>query len=68
MTFEEMAARRDPLYGIKPDGETAEAINLDELAQRHRDGDDYYMAYITEKMRDAALLPLTIRALRNETL
>ena len=66
-TFEEMCAERDPLYAeMKPVGAFSEALSSDEYAEllSHADAEIAHnreLAY-----RDAVLLILAVRTLRNQ--
>lgn len=71
MTFDEMAAQRDLLYAAtKPQGESfVRALAADnEMVLCQRAGGLSGLATIFCKERDAWLLKLAVRALRNETL
>jgi hypothetical protein len=60
-TFEEMCKARDPLYAaMQPAGEFKEALYLDKVSSM------MFRPGRWLKMRDAALLALAIRALRNQ--
>ena len=62
MTFEEMAAQRDPLYAAtKPQRNMMLAVTMDRSAAMWPD-----LASRCLDIRDATLLLLTIRALRNQ--
>ena len=62
MTFEEMAAQRDPLYAaMKPQRNMMLAVALDRSAAMWPD-----LASRCLDIRDATLLLLAIRALRNQ--
>lgn len=66
-TFEEMCAERDPLYAaMQPVGNFAEALRCEKWAERYRSRVAHdYLADAQLFARDAALLKLTICALRN---
>ena len=62
MTFEEMAAQRDPLYAAtKPQRNMMLAVTMDKSAAMWLD-----LASRCLDIRDATLLLLAIRALRNQ--
>ncbi len=63
MTFDEMAAQRDPLYRMKPIGDMEFAIARDWDAAVNS-GEDFGRRM--KDARDRYLFKLTIRALRNQ--
>ena len=67
-TFEEMAAQRDPLYAAtRPDYPYfAAAVAADKVQVECLRMGMYDVARMKRKDRDAALLALAVRALRNQ--
>lgn len=65
--FDDLAAQRDPLYAATlPVGEFDEAREEERLAAHRQRRGDTAQAWQHREYRNAALLRLTIRALRNQ--